>query len=365
MAGIFKLIQVGRCSVQLLTCKSLGSTANYNNFQNIINKVPCRSLASRPIHKRSRKRSSSDQSSGDNLDKFKPRSAYANWNYDAELSAFMKRIQQNVSEDRLRMALTHHSFLHQNDDVNYMDDNDYNTGTGVADFKSVEDVYQSNDRLTILGYNAMRHFVTEYVYVRYPNLKSSHIYDMINFFMNRDGMVNIAHYLGIADLIRSKILLYNPVKTRIISDVFCAIVGAIYMDLGPIEARSFVQDFILVQQYGREFSDIIKIEHPIFMLTAILKMQRMQPLEARLLRESGRATHFPTYVVGAFSGSKLLSEGAGPSIKAAKSAACQEALLNYFQKEFRNAPLPSDHDNYLAEEEIKLDVAKIESSNSI
>lgn len=29
----------------------------------------------------------------------------------------------------------------------------------------------------------------------------------------------------------------------------------------------------------------------------------------RLLRESGRATHFPTYVVGAFSGNKLLSEG--------------------------------------------------------
>ena len=28
---------------------------------------------------------------------------------------------------------------------------------------------------------------------------------MINFFLNRDGMVNIAHYLGIVDLIRSKV----------------------------------------------------------------------------------------------------------------------------------------------------------------
>ena len=64
----------------------------------------------------------------------------------------MKRIQQNISEDRLRMALTHRSFLQQNEEVvkNVQDSNQY-TETGVSDFKSADEIQQSNERLALLG----------------------------------------------------------------------------------------------------------------------------------------------------------------------------------------------------------------------
>lgn len=63
----------------------------------------------------------------------------------------MKRIQQNISEERLRMALTHRSFLYQNEVVSNVDDKDHYTVTGVSEFKSAEEIYQSNDRLAVLG----------------------------------------------------------------------------------------------------------------------------------------------------------------------------------------------------------------------
>lgn len=44
-----------------------------------------------------------------------PRSTFLEWNYDAEIFAFGKRLQENFNEKILRIALTNRSYVQKDD----------------------------------------------------------------------------------------------------------------------------------------------------------------------------------------------------------------------------------------------------------
>ena len=156
----------------------------------------------------------------------------------------------------------------------------------------------------------------------------------------------IAHHLGIQELIMTKCKLEDPAHTVIISDAFCAVVGAIYVDQGPLQARKFAQDFVASRLCSEDIREIIKMKNPALMLQTLLRTMRRPRAVSRLIQESGRLTHFPSFVVGVYSGDKPLAEGCGTLLRRAKQEAASTALRKHFLKEARVVDLPSDFDEF-------------------
>lgn len=260
------------------------------------------------------------------------RKKISNWNYRAELYALAQRLGHNVTDvPSLKVALTHKSLPSLNSKE---------SSNG-----------QHNGRLTVFGNAILVHYVQEYLYFTYPNLEGHMLFDLTEFLTNHGILADAANYLGITNLIRCN---YKLKDDSMIGRAFCAVVGALYVDNGPKDARKVVHDFLLPQLAGKDFHELIKFQHPKFMLRVILQRQGRPAPISRLLKETGRLTHFPSFVVGVYSGEKLLAEGCGTSLKRAEKEAITAALIKHFQVDMSSISLPSDHEEYMEESEIDL-----------
>ena len=263
-----------------------------------------------------------------------------NWDYKCELSAFAHRIGFSPEElPSLLQALTPVPLPHDGD-----------TGSMQTDQLEVTD----NSRLATLGMTAIHHYVTEYAYCTYKHLSGGSLKALRSAVIDADILCSVADHLGVVDLIRTAQCLYNPLQTRLISQSLAAVIGAAYVDKSPFAARGLVHDFLITQLASKDINDVIRFRRPKATLMELLKRTGQSPPQSRLIRESGRATHFPTFVVGVFSGDRQLGEGAGSSLKRAENEALTAALRLYFQEEMKAGPLPSDLEEYQDEKDLDI-----------
>ncbi len=281
----------------------------------------------------------------------------SNWNYDVELSALSHRLGHDPRElPSLRVALTHRSAI--------------STKKPVEEGTAEQGDFQHNGRLAVLGQYLLGHYVSESLFYRYPNMEGNLLVDLEGFLSSTENLAKQAEHTGVVDLIRTRYKLKDPSKAYVSARAFRAVIGAAYTDVGPQAARKLVHDFVVAQLAGQDMHELIKLRHPKFMLSSILKSQGQPPPTSRLLRESGRLTHFPSFVVGVYSGERLLAEGCGTSLKRAEREAAMTALHSHFQTEVVQAPLPSDSEGFCEERNIDLfaegsdsEMGKEESAN--
>ena len=263
-----------------------------------------------------------------------------NWDYKCELSAFAHRIGFSPEElPSLLQALTPVPLPHDGD-----------SGSMQTDQLEVID----NSRLATLGMTAIHHYVTEYAYCTYKHLGGGSLKALRSAVIDPDILCSVADHLGVVDLIRTAQCLYNPLQTKLISQSLAAVIGAAYVDKSPFAARGLVHDFLITQLASKDINNVIRFHRPKATLVELLKRTGQSPPQSRLIRESGRATHFPTFVVGVFSGDRQLGEGAGSSLKRAENEALTAALRLYFQEEMKAGPLPSDLEEYQDEKDIDI-----------
>ncbi|XP_031554563.1 39S ribosomal protein L44, mitochondrial-like [Actinia tenebrosa] len=262
---------------------------------------------------------------------------FININYDKELFAFKSRLSlQSIDDSVLKQALTHES---------------YQEDPQLAD--------QNNSKLSILGYNLTAHHITEFLCFKYPSLNVEGIRCLIDFLTSRESIVKIAQLTALPELIKTEFDLdmlhqekhLNYVKEDVICDAFYALIGAIYSDKGSHEANKFIQDFIITQLQGQELSNLLTFKDPENLLKDILLAEGKPKPEARVIRESGKRTHLPVFVVGIFSGDTMLGEAASYNITKAKNQATLASLMKLFERDMKLDPsLPSE------KEEIKFQV---------
>ena len=255
-----------------------------------------------------------------------------NWNYRAELSALAIRLGYEVETlPSLVSALQHE----------------------VQPKAESQGIVVKPNRFSVLGRSTMMHYVNEYIYFTYPEMNGAMLLDVARAITNQDALVKLASHFGVSDLIGTKVTLGSAASAHVISQAFCAVVGALVQDQGQVAAKRLVHDLVLSQLSTMDLQEVVKLEHPRFMLNTILAGQGRPKPVSRLVSESGRATHFPSFVVGVFSGDNCLGEGTGTSLRRAELEAMRTALRTYFQKELSSCPLPSDHEDFLAESELK------------
>lgn len=266
----------------------------------------------------------------------------SNWLYKAELSALAVRLGHKIQDvPSLAKALEQESHLKT-----------------VPKRGAVTKQMVKPNRLSVLGKSTMMHYVNEYLYSAYPLLDGSMLLDLANSITNQAALIKLANHFGVTDLIKATVDVALPENSTVISQSFFGVLGAIYQDQGPKSTKKLVHEIVIPQLSGKDLEEVVKLQHPRFMLSGILHKQNKPRPVARLIRESGRATHFPSFVVGIFSGENCLGEGTGTSLRRAEHEAMVSALHTYFQKELSAAALPSDHEEFFTEEELKEKVVK-------
>ena len=259
----------------------------------------------------------------------------SNWTYDKELFALAHRLGYSLADlPRLQAALTHRSAL---------------AIRAKEEGRGELGPEEQNSRLVHLGKALTQYFVTEHLLTTYPNMQGEGLSDLSAFLLNDDAVVKCADFLGITELIRVQVRLDDPRKKKITARALLAVVACLHLDQGPAAARKFVHEFIISKMAGVDLQKIRKLQHPKFILRDIVTSQGLLPPQSMILKESGRATHFPTFVVGVYSGEKLLGEGCGTSLTRAETEACLAALHEHFSKQLASGAFP---ETYEREEDI-------------
>ena len=254
----------------------------------------------------------------------------SNWTYDKELFALARRIGYDLTDlPKLGTALTHQSALIQ-------------LASQEGEEAQLEALVEHNSRLSFLGKTLVQYFVTEHLLAAYPNMQAMNLADLSVFLSNDEALVKLADHIGITDLIRTQKKLADSRMQKIIVRALLATVSCLHLDQGPAAARKFITEFITSKMAGVDLHEVIKLQHPRYVLRSILASQGLPGPESRLLKETGRATHFPTFVVGVYSGDKLLGEGCGTSLKRAEREAIVGALHKHFATQLASLSLPAE-----------------------
>jgi ribonuclease III len=125
----------------------------------------------------------------------------------------------------LTRALTHRSYLNENSDLPYLD----------------------NERLEFLGDAILDLIAAEFLYQRYPEMSEGELTSLRAALVKRDTLASFAMSAGIPPhllLSRGEDAAGGRVRAPVLAGAFEAIVGAMYLDQGFAVAREFILRFI-------------------------------------------------------------------------------------------------------------------------
>lgn len=250
-------------------------------------------------------------------------------NYERELFSFKSRLGLKFDDKNLLVtALTHESY--KDDYINDNDDDDSDT------IQSRE----NNAKLSLLGLTATSLYIIDHLCTTYPSLPRLGVRCFHDFLVGRRTIVKLCNQISLPDLIRlehdlddlqkEKHLDYK--KEDVICDTFFALVGAIYIDQGSNEAKRFVEDFVIAQLHGEELYKLLHFDYPEKVLENMFTIQGKEKPVARVIQRTGVNSAVPVYVVGVFSGDKMLAEASSYTEIRAKNEALKAALMKHCQE---------------------------------
>ncbi|KAG0264612.1 hypothetical protein BG011_006458 [Mortierella polycephala] len=203
---------------------------------------------------------------------------------------------------------------------------------------------QTNERLDYLGSKILKMFVVEYLHTKYPKMPTDMQQEVVEAYTRPDTLSLMAKEFGVEDVarwVRSKPEMGHQLTLKTVkASIVRAMVGALYIDQGPIKARDFIHAHFLSRKL--DLAPFLKVEEPKRYMSSLMKrLDREHPV-ARLESETGRNSKAPVFIVGVYSGTEKMGEGFGYSLKMAEFRANKDALTKYYLEEHKDFSLPSD-----------------------
>jgi ribonuclease-3 len=144
--------------------------------------------------------------------------------FDPDLARLKDVLGEPVPDDVLMLALTHRSFSYENGQL------------------------PTNERLEFLGDAVLGLVVTEYLYRSYPDETEGFLAKVRAAVVNAAALADLARSLGLGAHIyvgRGEESTGGRDKTSILADTLEAVLGAIYLSLGPARARAFIESHFI------------------------------------------------------------------------------------------------------------------------
>jgi ribonuclease-3 len=224
---------------------------------------------------------------------------------DTVIAKFENRIEYVFADKKLLIqAFTHRSFINEHQK------------SGLS----------HNERLEFLGDAVLELVVTDFLYKKYTNKTEGELTASRASLVNSVTLAEIASKVYLEELLLlSKGESKDTGKARqtILADAFEAIIGAIYLDSGYLQAEKFITKFLLSEHkqiierglLKDSKSKIQEKSQEIFGLTPNYK----------ILKETG-PDHDKFFTVGIFFGNEKIAQGEGKSKQEAEQKAAQKAL---------------------------------------
>nr|XP_022901045.1 39S ribosomal protein L44, mitochondrial [Onthophagus taurus] len=237
-------------------------------------------------------------------EKPEPRSNHLEWNYEAELFAFGKRLGEDFHQNLLKKALIQKE---------YARDKNENENLQLED----------NSEMILNGKDIINNFLFKEFNKSYPDV----IVKVLKDYLTREKILaEVAVAIGLKDIVLTKEF---PIEVKTLSNTFCAIIAALEKSSGLDTTQKFLNDFLIAQLRGKELFDIWNLENPYLFLKDLLKNEQIEP---RLCNQSGINTILANYQVGLFSEKKLLGIGFGENVEVAKNTAALDVLNKIYMK---------------------------------
>lgn len=228
----------------------------------------------------------------------------------------LERLQRQINhwfhdQDLLKMALTHRSFAYEKKGV-----------------KSV-----NNERLEFLGDAILDLVISEYLYCTYPHLSEGAMTKLKAIVVSSKSLFAKAYELGLGEYLllgRGEDLTGGRSRSSLLADVLEALIGAIYLDQGLEEARSFILEHLSgdiqnlyegnqIKDYKTELQELIQGKKG--MIPSYLTIKELGP------------DHKKEFVVQVMLEETVIGQGQGRSKKEAEQMAAQEAWESMKKRE--------------------------------
>ncbi|XP_028141884.1 39S ribosomal protein L44, mitochondrial [Diabrotica virgifera virgifera] len=247
----------------------------------------------------------------------RPRSSYLEWNYNAELFAFGKRLGEELDRSILKRALV------QKEYANLAEFKAQNEGVAVEKL-------EHNDELIQEGEKIINNYLKKELSKTYPDDITK---ALIVYLTTEEMLSHIGVHIGLKDIILSEEF---PVSKNTLSNTFKAVVAALKRSQDVARAENFVKDLVLTQLNGKDVYEIWDPKEPYEYLTKLLKERGITAIEPRLCNESASNTILACFQVGLYSNKKLLGLGWGENIKTAKETAALNAIQRLYSQNNAN-----------------------------
>jgi ribonuclease-3 len=199
-------------------------------------------------------------------------------------------------------ALTHRSVLNESDD-------------GLI----------SNEKLEFLGDSVLGHAVSEYLYREHPDLSEGQLARRKSALVSEASLAAWAAHLGLGRhliLGKGEEQTGGREKVALLADVFEAVLGAIYMDLGWDKAREFVHRSLKSVPLSRT---VQKTQDSKSRLQEYTQRIYKKPPQYRLLKTKG-PDHAKEFEIEVLVGGKRVATGLGKTKKEAEQDGANTAL---------------------------------------
>ena len=181
-----------------------------------------------------------------------------------------------------------------------------------------------NEKLEFLGDSVLGLIVTEHIYTNYPELSEGQLSQLRAVVVGRNSLnvvaeeINLEKYLKLGEASVSPALLEDAVE---------AVIGAIYLDSGWLEAKAFVIDVLgdRIEEFSKKNNEDSKSR-----LKKIFEKQSLP--KPRYSIHSDGPDHDKTFFVSIHVGDDIIGKGKGNSKKEAEQAAATKALKKYIDE---------------------------------
>lgn len=256
----------------------------------------------------------------------KQRSKFIEWNYNAELYAFGKRVGEEFDKDYLQRAFIERSYV--------ISEEEKQKKVGIEDPKIA---MKDNQEFASNGHLLIEDYSKRYLRTVFPTFPEEGICSVSDYLLSDDVLADISKHLGTTDIILSS---EYPPSTATLANVFKAVVYALELSSDKGKATLFIRDFVITYLSGKDINELWTIRDPENTLASILEKDGKRKPEPRIVAEAGKNTILSAFQVGLYSEKEFLGIGFGETVNVARESAAVDALKRIFQTTERAKPIP-------------------------
>lgn len=229
------------------------------------------------------------------------------YNINKNLKDCQKAISYNFkNEEYLLEAITHRTFANENE--------------------SAKGKIKYNQRLEFLGDSVLSLIISEYLFKKYPNYKEGLLTKIKSSLVSTQMLSQLSKDLKLGDFIllgHGEEASGGRQRENMLEDLFEAIVGAIYLDAGIIEAKKFI-----IKAYNEKLDNLNDNSYKDYKSIFQEIIQKEYKISPKYITEEIKNDMFKSE---AYVNKKSYATGLGKSKKEAEME-CAKNALNYIKR---------------------------------